>query len=150
MMRKQIVVLVGISISYTGLYMMVHVPCLGLTSPSLLYTLHMHRRQRQYLRPLLPLELRRHDAANSRPNRLSRLIDQHAGIIVELDHTPVRSLPLLRRAHYDCMPYVASSDLVRGADGDGGALGAEVSLLLHDYYYTVACTVVLIYEPFEG
>jgi hypothetical protein len=37
--------------------------------------------------------------------------------------------------------YIASPYFVRCADGHAVAgLGTEISLLLHDYYYAVACT----------
>lgn len=36
------------------------------------------------------------------------------------------------------MSDVASSDFVRGGDGDGGAFGAEVALFLYDDDYAVA------------
>jgi hypothetical protein len=74
-----------------------------------------------------------------RPNRLPRLTNQHARIIVEPHHAPVRPLPLLLRAHDHGMPYVAAPDFVRSGDGDAAApawagFGAEVALLL-DYDY---------------
>lgn len=107
---------------------------------ALFLLLHMHGRQRQDLGPLLLPELCGNDTAHARSNGLASLVDQHAGVVVELDHASVRSLPLLRCPHYDGVPHVSTSHLVRRADGHAVArLGAEVSLLLHDHDDTVAC-----------
>ena len=108
--------------------------------PVSFHLLHVHGSQRQYLRPLHLLQLRSHDAVQSRPYRLPSLVDQDAGVVVELDHAPVRPLPLLRCAHYDGMPHISSSDLVRCADRHAiASLGAEVALLLDDDYDAVTC-----------
>ena len=100
----------------------------------------MHGRQRQDLGPLLLPQLRRHDAADSRPNGLAGLVDEDASIIVELDDAAVRALPLLRGAHDDGVAHISSPDFVRGADGYAVArLRAEVALLLDDDDDAVAC-----------
>lgn len=99
----------------------------------------MHRRQRQDLRPLLLPQLRRNNAADSRTDGLASLVDQHAGVVVELDHAAVWALPLLRCAHNDCVSNITTSYFVCCADGHAVAgLGAEVALLLDDNYDAVA------------
>lgn len=91
----------------------------------------MHRRQTQNLTPLLVPQLLPHDAIHARPNGLPALVNQHTSIIIKPDHTAVRPLVLLRRAHDDGVPNVAAADFVGGADGDGAArFGAEVALFL--------------------
>lgn len=111
-------------------------PCRSVT----LHLLYVHGRQRQDLGPLLLPQLRRHHAADSRPNGLARLVDEHAGVVVELDDAAVRALPLLRCAHDDGVTHVSSPYFVRGADGYAVArLGAEVALLLDDYDDAIAC-----------
>jgi hypothetical protein len=99
--------------------------------------LNVHRGQRQNLGPLLLPQLCGDDTAHSRPNRLTGLVDQYTCIVVELDYTAIGPLPLFRCAHHDGVPYVASSDLVRCADGNGGGLRTEVALLLDDDYDAV-------------
>lgn len=107
--------------------------------PPLSSTLDVHGRQRQDLRPLLLPQFCCHDAADSRPNGLAGLVDQHAGVVVELDHATVRSLPLLRCAHDDCVADISSPHFVGGADGHAVAgLGSKVALLLNDYDDAVA------------
>jgi hypothetical protein len=102
--------------------------------------LDVHRRQRQDLGPLLLPQLCRDDSADPRPDRLARFVDQHAGVVVKLDHAAVWPLPLLRRPHDHRVSHVSSPDLVRRADGDAVAsLGAKVALLLHDYHDAVTC-----------
>jgi hypothetical protein len=84
-------------------------PCRSVT----LHLLYVHGRQRQDLGPLLLPQLRRHHAADSRPNGL---------------------------AHDDGVTHVSSPYFVRGADGYAVArLGAEVALLLDDYDDAIAC-----------
>ena len=105
--------------------------------------LQVHRRQTQYFTPLLVLQLLAHNAIHPRSNRLASLIDQNASIIIEPHNAPIRSLILLLRPHHDRMPDIAASDLVRCGDGDGTArFRTEASLLLNDYYYSVACMVI--------
>lgn len=100
----------------------------------------VHGCQRQNLGPLLLPQLGGHNAADSRPNGLAGLVDEHAGVVIELDHATVRSLPLLRCAHNNGVSDVSSSYLVRCADGHAVArLGAEVALLLDDNDDSVAC-----------
>ena len=107
---------------------------------NIIHLLDVHRRQRQDLRPLLLPQLCRHNTADSRPNGLAGLVDQHAGVVVKLDHAAVRSLPLLRCAHDDCVADVSAPHFVCCADGHAVAgLGAEVALLLDDNYDAVAC-----------
>lgn len=102
----------------------------------------MHRRQRQDLGPLLLSELARDDAAHSRSDGLAGLVDEHAGVVVELDHAAVGPLPLLRCPHHDGVSHISSSDLVRCADGHAVAgLGAEVALLLDNHHHAIACVL---------
>lgn len=99
----------------------------------------MHRCQTQNLTPLLIPQLLPHNPIQSTPNRLPRLIDEHARIIIEPDDAPVLALHLLLRAHHNGVPDVAAPHFVGGGDGDGApGFGAEVALLLDNYYYTVA------------
>jgi hypothetical protein len=108
----------------------------------------MHRRQRQDLGPLHLSQFGGHDTADSGSNRLAGLVDEDAGIVVELDHAPVWPLPLLRCAHYHGMSYIASTDLVRCADGNAVAgLGAKVALLLDDYHYAIAYRLLTTVTP---
>jgi hypothetical protein len=44
------------------------------------------------------------------------------------------------------MPYIAAPDLVRCADGDAGAFGAEVALFLDNDYDAVACASWSVYS----
>jgi hypothetical protein len=102
--------------------------------------LYVHGRQRQYLRPLLLPQFRRNNTTDSRSNRFSSLIDQHTGIIVKLDHTAIRSLPLLCCPYYNRVSYISAPYFVRCADGNAvTGFGTEISLFLYDYYYAVAC-----------
>lgn len=104
----------------------------------------MHGRQRENLGPLHLSQLGRDDTADSRADGLAGLVDEHAGVVVELDHAAVRPLPLLRCADYDGVSYIASSDLIRGADGDAVAgFGAKVSLFLDDYHYAIAWQLLI-------
>ena len=111
-----------------------------LTFPLALYQslsvpLQMHRRQAQNLTPLLAPQLVRHDPVQPAPDRLAALVDQHAGVVVELHDAAVRPRVFLRRPHDHRVPDVAAADFVRGADGYGAAgagFGAEVALLLDD------------------
>ena len=63
--------------------------------------------------PLLLPELRRNHAVDSGADGIARLIDEDAGIVVELDHASVLPLRHVLRSHDDGVPYVASLDLVR-------------------------------------
>lgn len=104
--------------------------------------LQMHRRQTQNLTPLLAPQLLADDAAQATADGLAALVDQHAGVVVELDHAAVRARVLLRGAHDDGVPDVAAAHFVGGADADAAAgpgLGAEVALLLHHHDDAVAC-----------
>ena len=105
--------------------------------------LDVHRRQRQDLGPLHLLELGGDDTADAGANGLAGLVDEDAGVVVELDDAAVGALPLLCGAHDDGVPDVSAADLVGGADGDAVArLGAEVALLLDNNDYAVACSVL--------
>ena len=73
---------------------------------------------------------------HSRSDRVSGLVDQDAGVVVEFDNRPVRPLHLLPRADDNGVADVSSTDLVRDTDVVG-AVGTEVSLLLDDDYNTV-------------
>ena len=101
----------------------------------------MHRRQTQYLTPLLIPQLPPHHTAHPTPNRLPALINQHTRIIIKSYYTPIRALQLLLRAHDDGVADVAAADLVGGGDGDGAptaGFGAEGALFLDDDYDAVA------------
>lgn len=76
----------------------------------------MHRRQTQYLTPLLIPQLLAHHTIHPTPNRLAPLIDQHARVIVELHHAAVRALVLFCRADDDGVADVAAADFVGGGD----------------------------------
>jgi len=75
--------------------------------------LQMHRRQTQYLTPLLIPQFLAHNAIHPRSNRLTSLIDQNASIVIESHNTPIGSLILLLRPHHDRMSDIASSDFIR-------------------------------------
>jgi hypothetical protein len=101
--------------------------------------LYVHRRQRQNFGPLLLPQFRRNNTTDSGSNRFSSLIDQHTGVIVKLDHTAIRSLPLLCCPYYNRVSYISSPYFVRCADGNAvTGFGTEISLFLYDYYYAVA------------
>lgn len=105
--------------------------------------LHVHGRQRQNLGPLLLPELCCHNPADSGSNGLAGLVDEHASIVVELDHAAVGPLPLLRCPDHDGVAHVSSPDLVGCADGYAVAgFRAKVALFLHHDYYAVACACV--------
>lgn len=128
-----------VSFSFSSPFLSHPLPSSPILQPFLLphlflHLLHMHRRQTQNLTPLLLPQLRRHHPTHTRPNRLARLINQHTRIIIELDDAAIRALPFLGRSHDDGVAHVAAADFVGGGDGDGGAFGAEVALLL-DYDY---------------
>ena len=102
--------------------------------------LDVHWGEGQDLGPLLLPQFCSDDAANSRSDGLASLVDEDASIIVELDDAAVWPLPLLGSAHNDCVPHIASPDLVCCADGHAVArLGAKVALLLHHHDDAVAC-----------
>ena len=72
---------------------------------------------------------------------LSCLVDEDAGVVVELDHTAILSLQLLSSADDDGVSDVATAHFVGGTDGNaasGAGFGAKVTLLLHDDDDTVA------------
>lgn len=73
---------------------------------------------------------------HSRPNRITRLVYQHTGIVIELDRAPILSLHLLPYANNDGMPHVTSTDLVCDTTA-ACAFGAEIPLLLDDHDDTV-------------
>jgi hypothetical protein len=105
--------------------------------------LDVHGRQRQNLGPLLLPQLGSDDAADSGADGLAGLVDQDAGIVVELDDAAIGALPLLGGAHDDGVSDVSATDLVGGADGDAVArLRAKVALLLDNNDYAVACSVL--------
>lgn len=67
---------------------------------------------------------------------LTRLVDQHARIIVKLDDAPVRPLTFLHCPHNDRMSDVASPYFVGCGNGNGTAgagLGTKRALLLNDH-----------------
>ena len=74
--------------------------------------LQMHRRQTQYLTPLLASQLLADQTRKSTPNRLAALVYQHASVVVELHHAAVRPRVLLRRPHNHRVPDVAAADFV--------------------------------------
>ena len=47
---------------------------------------------------------------NSRPQRLSLVINQHTCIIIKPHYTSILPLSLLLRPHYNCSPYVPAID----------------------------------------
>jgi hypothetical protein len=98
----------------------------------------MHRRQTQNLTPLHISQLLSHNPIQSRPNRLSILINQHTRVVIESHDRSIFPLVLLPAAHDDCVSDVAASNFVGCGDRDGVGFGTEVSLLLDDYYYSVA------------
>ena len=102
----------------------------------------MHRRQTQNLTPLHFLKLRSNNTIEAGTNQVTSLRDQHTRVIVELDDAAIWTRKLLLSAHDDGVADVAATHFVgcRGADGRGAwaGLGAEVALLLDDYYYALA------------
>lgn len=73
--------------------------------------------------------------------RLSTLVYQDTGVVIELDDAPVWPLALLCCAYYNRMSDIAAADLVGGADGHAASragLGTEVSLFLDDDNNTIA------------
>lgn len=76
------------------------------------HSLGMHRRHTQDLAPLAPPQLGSHHAVDSRSDGVAGLADQHAGVVVELDHGSVGSLHLLPRPHDDGVSDVAALHLV--------------------------------------
>lgn len=108
--------------------------CAGLSG------LDVHWGEGQDLGPLLLPQFCSDDAADSGSDGLAGLVDEDAGIVVELDDTAVWPLPLLGGAHDDCVPHIASPHLVGCADGHAVAgFGAKVALLLHHHDNAVAC-----------
>lgn len=77
-----------------------------------LCSLRVHGRHAQDLGPLLPPQLGAHHAADSRPDGVPRLVDQHTGIVVKLDHAAIGPLRAVSRPYDDSMPDVSSLDLV--------------------------------------
>jgi hypothetical protein len=103
--------------------------------------LDVHRGQREDLGPLFLPELCRHHTAHSRSDGLAGLVDEYAGVVVELDHAAVRPLPLFGRPYDYRLPYISAPHLVRGADGDAVArFRAKVALFFYDHHYPVACS----------
>lgn len=91
----------------------------------------MHRRHTQNLGPLLLAQLRADHTIDTGPDGLARLVDEHAGIVVKLDHGPVLALGAVPRAHHHGVPDVAAFHLV-GRRGRRHALTGGGALLLHD------------------
>lgn len=60
-----------------------------------------------------------------------RLVDQNAGVVIELDDAAVWPLDFLPGSNDDRMTDVSPTDLV-GDTAVGGILGAKVPLLLND------------------
>lgn len=58
-----------------------------------------------------------------RPNGLPRLIDQDTRIVIEFNHTPIRSLQLLLRPYHNRMSNVSSANFV-GCRGGNACAGA--------------------------
>ena len=95
--------------------------CFFLSSSSL------HGRHAQDLAPFLPLQLRAHHTVDSRSDRVTRLVQQHAGVVVEPDDGAVSPLRRVLGAHDDGVADVAALDFVGGrharhAGGGGGAV----------------------------
>jgi len=91
----------------------------------------VHRRHAQNLAPLLPPQLRTHDAVDPRADGVPGLVDQHAGVVVKLDDAPVAALRGVLGPHHHGVPDVASLDLVAGRHA-GQSVGLAASLLLDD------------------
>lgn len=86
--------------------------------------------------PPLDYEL---DTCDAGANRLPRLVDQSAGVIVEFDRCTVWSLVFFGSANNDSMSYVAPSHLVCSSRGIAAhSTVPDRAGLLHHHYNAIA------------
>lgn len=98
----------------------------------------MHGGHAENLAPLPPPELGADHAVDAGADGVARLVDEDAGVVVELDDGAVGPLDLLPGPHDDGVPDVAALDLVgRRRGAHAGVRGA--ALLLDDGYDAVTC-----------
>lgn len=115
--------------------------------------LYMKRSQREYFGPLLVAQLSTYNTCSrsatvwrvwrdrwedgrtrqARANRVSRFVDQNAGIIVESDVASIFSLLLLMCSDYHSVPYVSSLDFVGDTEsGTTRSFLTKRALFLYD------------------
>ena len=68
---------------------------------------------------------------HSRSDRIARLVDKDAGIIIKFHKTSIGSLNLLASTHDNCMSNIAATHLV-GDSAVCRVFGTKVSLFLDD------------------
>jgi len=97
----------------------------------------LHGCHAENLAPLFLLQLLTHDAVDAGADGITRLVDQHAGIVVEPNDAAISSLDGLPGPDNDGVPDITTLDL--GTRSTGHALGTSTTLLLHNNDDPVAC-----------
>lgn len=98
----------------------------------------MHGGHAENLAPLPPPELGADDAVDTGADGVARLVDEDAGVVVELDDRAVGPLDLLPGPHDDGVADVAALDLVGRRRGAHAGI-RRAALLLDDGYDAVTC-----------
>ena len=78
--------------------------------------LYMQRCKRQYLGPLPIAKLSADNAGQSSTNRISVLVDEDAGVVVEFDEASIFALLFLSRSDHHSVPDVSSPYFVRDSN----------------------------------
>lgn len=73
-------------------------------------------------------------------NRISRFVNQHTGIITELDKASIRSLNLFACTNDNSMSNISATNFI-GDTAIGRIFGTKVSLFLDDNNYPIACGI---------
>ena len=110
------------------LYTTIHIPSCSLSSSQ---TLSLHRSHRQNLAPLLALQLGAHSTVDAGSDRVTSLVEQHAGVVVEFDDRAVSSLGRVSGSDNDGVADVAALNLVGGRETSHATRGGT-SLFLDD------------------
>ena len=99
--------------------------------PFLSPSLHVHGSHGQNLAPLLAPQFLSHDAVDTRSNGITGLVEQDAGVIIELDLRTVAALHGVSCANNNGVSDVTASNFL-GAGNAGHAGGGGGSVLLHN------------------
>lgn len=97
----------------------------------------LHRRHTENSAPFLFPQLLTHDAVDARADRVASLVDQDAGVVVELDAAAVSPGDLLPRPYDHGVSDITALDLGTRTGG-GHTLGLGASLLLHNHDDAIA------------
>lgn len=97
----------------------------------------VHGGHGQDLAPLLAPQLLADDTVDTTANRVTRLVDQHAGVVVEPDHAAVLTADGVLSANDHGLTHVTTLDLGGGRQAHHARVGCA-ALLLHDHDNAVA------------